>query len=123
RDFGRRAGEGRGGRPPPHPLPRQANIGYTARMPRPRAPFRLRASRRTILLACILLLAGALVNVAVAGVRVGAPDSWTPGGPRRSLLWGGADGLSAAESREVGWRLAGSDLEHAWITRGLGYRV
>ena len=36
--------------------------------------------RRTLLLAALLLLAGAVVNVAVAWVFVGAPDSWTYGG-------------------------------------------
>jgi hypothetical protein len=45
----------------------------------PRLP---RPSRRTILTASLLLLAGAVMNVAVAWVLVGAPDSWTPAGPR-----------------------------------------
>jgi len=36
---------------------------------------------RPLLLIALLLLAGAVVNVTVAWVLVGAPDSWTPGGP------------------------------------------
>jgi hypothetical protein len=41
--------------------------------------------RRPLLVMTFLLLAGAVVNVAVAWVLVGAPDSWTPGGPRTTV--------------------------------------
>ena len=36
---------------------------------------------RALLTVARLLLAGAIVNIAVAWTLVGAPDSWTPGGP------------------------------------------
>jgi len=45
--------------------------------------------RRPLLLIALLLLAGAVVNVGVAWVLVGAPDSWTPGGPTTSQVYDG----------------------------------
>jgi len=82
--------------------------------------------RRPLILIALLLLAGAVVNVAVAWVLVGAPDSWTPGGKTARLLPPGIDQrMSAAQLREVSAYLGRDQLDPLYIAvhRGLGWRV
>jgi hypothetical protein len=78
--------------------------------------------RRPLLVVALLLLAGAVVNVAVAWVFVGAPDSWTPEFKGAVIAHGEAEQLERLTTRLWGRRRERTADEGA-IVRGLGWTV
>jgi hypothetical protein len=84
---------------------------------------RWRPPTRPLILIALLLLAGAVVNVAVAWVLVGAPEAWTPGGPKvliaESIKPGQLRALTTRLGAQPGWPA----IDGAFAERGLGWTV